>query len=70
MLDPPESTLRRLFEVAAEIMDLDHGRQRLELIFEDGARTQWWCHHEKRPVGELTQFESRAAASVRLTAVR
>lgn len=66
-MEKPESTLRRLFEVAAEIMDIDHGRQRLELIYEDGTLTQWWIHHEKRPVGELTAFESRAAASIQLT---
>jgi hypothetical protein len=68
--DTPESTLRRLFELAAEIMDIDHGQQRLELVFDDGSLRAWWTHHEKRPAGELIRFEDRAAASVRLTAAR
>jgi len=69
-MEKPESTLRRLFELAAEIMDIDQGQQRLELIFEDGTLKAWWTHHEKRPAGELIRFEARAAASVQLTAAR
>ena len=61
---PPEDRLKphlaRFFEAAAAIMGLDHGRQRLELIFEDGHLTQRWAHHEKRPIATLAAFDEGA----------
>jgi hypothetical protein len=61
MAEPPTPLLKRFFESAAGSMAIDQGRQRLELIFEAGRLVQWWTHAEKKPAGELGQFNREAA---------
>ncbi len=56
--------LQRLFEATAVAMDLDEGRQRLELIFQDGRLEQWYAHAEKKPPGELGRYDDRIAWAV------
>ena len=49
--------LQRFFEAVAAIMELDRGRQRLELIFEDGRLVEWFVHRERKPPAELGSFD-------------
>ena len=56
-VDAPRPHLWELFEAAAAAMELDHGQQRLELVFADGSLRAWWSHSEKRTPGELGRFD-------------
>ena len=61
--DRPKPHLARIFEAVAAVMELDrHGRQRLELIFEDGRLVQWraltWV---SRTPGDLARYDEAAA---------
>jgi hypothetical protein len=61
-MDKPKPHLSRVFEAIAVVMELDrHGRQRLELIFEDGRLIQWRSHLESRTPGDLARFDDAAA---------
>jgi len=51
--------LVRLLEELASVLGLDHGRQRLELIYVDGHLESWWRHEERRPPHELAAYEGR-----------
>lgn len=53
--------LQELFERCAQVMALDVGRQRLELIFEDGKLVRWFTHREAPRVSELGEYDDRAA---------
>lgn len=61
MADAPKPVLKRFFEATAAILELHRGRQRLELIFENGYLVQWWVHTEKRAAHELAEFDEQAA---------
>ena len=56
----PKPALQAVLEAAAAAMDLDHGRQRLELVFVDGELHRFWAHSENMPAIALEAFEARA----------
>ncbi len=60
-MDAPRAYLCELFEAAALAMELDHGQQRLELLFDDGHLRSWWAHAERRRPGELYRFDAAIA---------
>jgi len=60
-MEQVKPALQRFFEAAAAVMELDHGQQRLELIFEDGRLLNWWTHAERRGAKELGRFDESAA---------
>lgn len=49
-----------LLERIAGVMDLDSGRYRLELIYEDGRLREWYAHAERRPASALRVYDDRA----------
>ena len=61
VVEAPQPALRRLFEAVAQIMELDEGKTRLELLFTDGHLTQYWTQNMKRPPGTLARYDGRAA---------
>lgn len=61
----PTPHLAGVFEWAAAIMGLDHGKERLELVFEDGRLTRWWSHDEANGALELHRFDEDARRLVR-----
>ena len=61
MSETPQPILRRVFEAAAAVMELDHGQTRLELEFDDGHLRRWWTHGERRGALELHRYDGRAA---------
>lgn len=60
-------TLVQLLEEAAELMGLDEGRHRLEVVYDDGRVAQWWAHTEKRSRGELAVYDVPAGGDVTRT---
>lgn len=60
--DRVDPALQRVLEAVAAAMSLDHGEQRLELIFDDGRLRTWFSHQEKRRPGELARFDADAMA--------
>lgn len=63
--------LVELLEQVAGVMELDRGRHRLELIFEDGRLREWWAHAERRPAPALGVYDKawRAGSPLRRGAV-
>jgi hypothetical protein len=59
--DTPKPALQLLFEAAAVAMDMDHGRETLELLFQDGELELWYRHDQKNRPAELGRYDGRAA---------
>ncbi|MGB2874789.1 MAG: hypothetical protein WBB76_04855 [Gaiellaceae bacterium] len=59
-MDEPKPALARFFEAVAAVMDLDHGRQTLELHFEDGRLRRWFTRFGQAGSDELGRFDDRA----------
>jgi hypothetical protein len=60
--DQPKPHLARIFEAVAAVMELDrYGRQRLELIFQDGRLIQWRAYLECRTPKDLARYDDAAA---------
>jgi hypothetical protein len=58
--DRPKPHLARIFEAVAAVMELDrYGRQRLELIFQEGRLIQWRAHLECRTPKDLADTTMR-----------
>jgi hypothetical protein len=57
---PPERVrprLVRLFEAAAAAMELDRGKNTLELRFENGRLVQWFAHAQHRSPDTLEEYD-------------
>jgi len=50
-------------------MGLDHGTERLELVFEDGRLRRWWTHDEANGALELHRFDEDARRLVERPAI-
>ena len=64
----PKPHLARFLEAVAAILELDSGRQRLELTFEAGRLVEWSTHAERSAATELARFDERSAWLVSRTA--
>ena len=56
----PQPFLRVLFETVAVAMDMDTGKETLELEFDNGHLVQWWRHDRHNRPAELARFDEEA----------
>jgi hypothetical protein len=52
--------LVQVLERVAEILELDDGHQRLELVFDQGHLVRWWAHDGPNGAKVLSRYDGRA----------